>query len=124
MKHPTRSSLEKFRVKRGPLASNARYGNNGAFLIRCPETKRSLLVIVSDQGGWEHASVSIMASEPADQTPSWNEMVYVKNFFWEPAECVVQYHPPKNEYVNIYPGALHLWKPIDQEIPMPPLEFV
>lgn len=115
-------SLELYRIRGGRLASTADYGNNGAFLIRCQESQRKLLVIVSDKGDWEHASVSV-ANKP-NRIPSWNEMVYVKNFFWEPAECVIQYHPPESEYVNNHPGVLHLWKPMDQEIPMPPLEFV
>jgi hypothetical protein len=114
--------LEKFRVKHGPLRSTADYGNNGAFLVRCPETKRKLLIIISDRKQWEHASVSI-ANKP-NRIPSWDEMVFAKNLFWEMEECVIQYHPSASKYVNNHPGVLHLWKPTGQEIPMPPLAFV
>lgn len=114
--------LEKNRIKHGPLASTSCYGNNGVFLVRCPETKGKLLIVVSDQGNWEHASVSV-ANKP-NRIPTWDEMAFVKDLLWTTDECVVQYHPPKNDYVNSHPGTLHLWRPIGQEIPMPPLEFV
>lgn len=35
-----------------------------------------------------------------------------------------QLHPAKSEYVNIHPYCLHLWRPLEREIPMPPVEFV
>lgn len=67
---------------------------------------------------WEHVSVS------ARSIPSWEEMCWVKNLFWEPNECVVQFHPSETMYVNIHSDVLHLWKPIGIEFPMPPLECV
>ena len=36
-------------------------------------------------------------------------------------ERVMQFHPPKSEYINNYPYCLHLWKPVDTEIPHPPM---
>lgn len=65
--------------------------------------------------GWEHVSVS-----HKKRVPSWNEMCHFKSLFWEPEECVVQYHPPESEYVNTHPNALHLWKPTDAVMPRPP----
>jgi hypothetical protein len=47
-------------------------------------------------------------------------MCWVKNLFWEEHEMCVQYHPPKSEYVNCHPHVLHLWKPINMTIPLPP----
>ena len=47
----------------------------------------------------------------------------LKDIFFEDTECVVQYHPPKSEYVNNIPFCLHLWKPIEEYagvMPMPP----
>lgn len=41
-------------------------------------------------------------------------------FFGED-ERVMQFHPPKSEYINNYPYCLHLWKPVDTEIPHPPM---
>ena len=40
--------------------------------------------------------------------------------FWDEEDCVVQYHPPKSDYVNIHKNCLHLWRPTDGELPRPP----
>lgn len=44
--------------------------------------------------------------------------------FFKDEEAVVQYHPPKSEYVNIHTYCLHLWKPTSHEMPKPPKIFV
>ncbi|MCK1641257.1 hypothetical protein IVA95_27645 [Bradyrhizobium sp. 157] len=36
----------------------------------------------------------------------------------------MQLHPPQSRYVNNSRYCLHLWKPINQDIPMPPASFV
>lgn len=119
---PIDSNLEKRRIRHGPMSSDASYGNKGGpFLIRCPFSRRRLLVIISNQEGWEHVSVSVV-NKP--DRPSWDEMNFVKDLFWRPDECVVQYHPPKSNYINIHSGTLHLWRPVDKTIPMPPLYMV
>lgn len=47
-------------------------------------------------------------------------MCFVKDLFWSDDDCVVQYHPPKSDYINNHEHCLHLWKPIDKQIPTPP----
>jgi hypothetical protein len=47
-------------------------------------------------------------------------MCFVKDLFWREDECVIQYHPPKSEYVNLHPYTLHLWRPVNIELPLPP----
>ncbi len=81
---------------------------------------RELKVLASngDQCGWEHVSVSLM--DRANACPSWAEMCIVKALFWDDEEAVIQFHPPKSEYVNAHPGCLHLWKQADAEFPVPP----
>lgn len=74
-------------------------------------------IIWSFGGGWEHVSVSPYKKRI---TPSWDDMCCIKDIFFRDDECVIQYHPPKSEYVNNMPNCLHLWKPIGKEIPMPP----
>jgi len=65
------------------------------------------LIIISSMGyGWEHVS----ASAP-NRTPNWKEMCFVKDLFWSDEETVIQYHPPKVDYINFNPRVLHLWKP-------------
>lgn len=56
--------------------------------------------------------------------PTWAEMCEIKHMFFEDEEVVVQYHPPKSEYVNNHPYCLHLWRPTSQEMPRPPKIFV
>ena len=72
-------------------------------------------VCFSYGGGWEHVSVALFGGK----TPSWNDMCALKDMFWNNEECVVQFHPPKSEYVNNVENCLHLWKPIGQEFPIP-----
>ena len=76
-------------------------------------------VVWSFGGGWDHVSVSHY-----DKCPTWDEMCAVKDVFFRDDECCVEYHPPKSEYVNIHPFCLHIWKPQNGEIVMPPKEFV
>lgn len=77
-------------------------------------------IIVSFGGGWEHVSIAPFKGK----MPSWEDMCEVKDMIWNDDECVVQYHPPKAEYVNNMPNCLHLWKPIKQTMPVPPSIFV
>lgn len=97
------------------LQSDASYGNNGYFSFYFRGTKHQVTVIASDGMGWEHVSVTVGANKP----PTWELMCVVKNMFWDDEDCVVQYHPPKSSYINNHPHCLHLWKPIDKEIPIP-----
>lgn len=114
------SVIEKRRVKKGAFTSSERDGNNGVFQIVTPD--RVLLnVVASDQDGWEHVSVS---PARAKRCPTWEEMCFIKDQFWDEDEVVVQYHPAKADYVKCHPHTLHLWKPIGQEIPKPPAWMV
>ena len=47
-------------------------------------------------------------------------MCYMKDIFWNDDEICMQLHPKKEEYVNNHKYCLHIWKPINQEIPTPP----
>lgn len=74
-------------------------------------------IVVSWGCGWEHVSVS---PYKRNVIPSWDDMCYIKDLFWDEDECVVQYHPPKSQYVNMVPNCLHLWKPVGHDLEMPP----
>ena len=112
---------EKFRVTDGYMKSTEKNGNNGVFIIayNFNGIKQSCLCIASDGGGWEHVSAS-----RKDRCLTWEEMCIIKSIFWEDSDCVIQYHPPKDQYVNNHEYCLHLWRPIDQILPMPPKIFV
>ena len=114
MKPKPPANIEQYRIKRGPFASDETYGNNGIFLIPGPKGVK-LKIVVSEGSGWDHVSVS-----RADKTPDWDEMCFVKNLFFGPDETVIQYHPCKREYVNYHAFCLHMWRPQDVELPVPP----
>lgn len=76
---------------------------------------RSCTVIASNGGGWEHASMA-----RPDRVPTWEEMQWLKAELWQAEDCVVQFHPPASRYVNVHPFCLHLWRPLEAELPMPP----
>lgn len=77
------------------------------------------VVVFSWGGGWEHVSVSY-----PNRCPTWEEMCRVKEMFWNEDECVVQYHPPKSEYVNNHSYCLHLWRKCGEDFETPPKYFV
>lgn len=83
---------------------------------------RELAIIssgVDEEYGWEHVSVSTK-----HRIPNWQEMCWVKDLFWEKDEVVIQYHPAEANYVNHHPNCLHLWRPLREALPMPPLELL
>lgn len=91
---------------------------SGAFQIQGP-CGQPLYIIASCGDAdvcWEHVSVSLR-----NRTPNWAEMCFVKDAFWLPEETVLQFHPPQSQYVNLHPFCLHLWRPLDWPIILPPL---
>jgi hypothetical protein len=91
----------------------------GMFEVHSP--KGTLLRIISSgqHEGWEHVSVSVQ-----HRVPNWGEMCFVKDLFWEEEELVIQYHPPKSMYINCHPYCLHMWRPINATIPLPPSHLI
>ena len=92
--------------------------NNGAFQVPYSHGKKPVLlrIIASDGAGWEHVSVSL-----PHRTPTWDEMCFIKELFWDDDDVVVQYHPARKDYVNLHPYCLHLWRPLPSqgELPVP-----
>src|SRR5512137_266242 len=113
--------VEAGRIQQGPLASTVRDGNNGVFRLQLATSGRLVRCIVSDGKGWEHVSVMPLRGSG---TLSWEEMTEVKDLFWEPEETVFQFHPPRSQYVNNASQVLHLWRPTDQPIALPPTWMV
>jgi hypothetical protein len=110
---------EQYRVRSGRMASDARFGNNGAFMVPLKANKQTVAVISSDEGGWEHVSVS-----RTDRCPTWAEMCEVKAMFWGEDVWVLQYHPARADYVNAHPFCLHMWRPVGEYFPTPPAWMV
>lgn len=119
------AQLEAGRIRTGKYGSDPSDGANGAFLIRGP-MGATLRIIASDgidpvAQGWEHVSVSIAS---ANRCPNWTEMCFVKDLFWGEEETVVQFHPPRSEYVNHHPTTLHLWRNRTNAVATPPAILV
>lgn len=106
----TADKVERFRLRQ---YSDESYGMNGAFLVPCGDVE--LRVIASDQAGWDHVSVSL-----ADRCPTWDEMSYIRRLFFRGDETVMQLHVPEARHLNHHPYCLHLWRPQQDAIPLPP----
>jgi hypothetical protein len=94
-------------------------GENGLFQVESPVDRKPLFIIASKGEGWEHVSISRKT-----RTPTWGEMEHVKRLFFKSDEAVMQIHPPLSDYVNRHPNCLHLWRPLDSIIPLPPSYMV
>lgn len=133
----TSDHINKYRLSKHPIhALRTTYadGMNGLFAIPLDKEHRNVaLCIVSDGTGWieaghafpvwEHVSVRVGEKHKGrreDRVPDWNEMCMVKDLFFGPEECVVQFHPKRSEYVDTNPFVLHLWRLKETEFPTPP----
>jgi hypothetical protein len=100
------------------MGSESSWGNNGAFII--PFDRNTIRAIASDGEGWEHVSISLNKTLNKSRCPKWEEMCKIKAIFWDDEDCVIQFHPAKSEYINCHPFCLHLWRPVDVSVPIPP----
>lgn len=117
-------TLDKYRLSDMERKVCGLNGDAGAGFFKVFVRGRSFFAVASDALGWDHVSVS-PCNKKRQTCPTWEEMCAIKDMFFEPEECVVQYHPPKSQYVNNYPYCLHLWRPNNgQDIIAPPKIFV
>ena len=109
------------------LKSNCAYildqGEDGLIAELCGPRGIQLDVVVSWGYGWDHVSV-LPKGLTVGRTPTWEEMCFVKDFFFRSDETVVQYHPSAADYVRLHLHCLHLWRPQDVDLPKPPKIFV
>jgi hypothetical protein len=115
---------EKMRLRNGGMGSTESDGNNGAFFVRLSST--IIAFCIASDGNttdWEHVSVTLFMQKlqaiPVKRTPTWEEMCVIKNTFWDDSDCVIQFHPPKEHYINNHAYCLHLWRytKVDQLLP-------
>jgi hypothetical protein len=109
MRKPFPELVEAGRLAEGSYSSSP--GDPfGAFRLCVPGYWEPLVIIANDacrdSEWWEHVSAS-----HRDRTPTWEEMVWLKDQFWNDDEVVVQFHPAKQNYVNWHSYCLHLWRP-------------
>lgn len=119
--------LNQFRNRSHPqFKSEDSDGMNGFFVI--PVAQDTWALTLASCGNeivpWDHVSARIGVKKyhgkMVERCPSWDEMCLLKDIFWDDTECVMQLHPKAADYVNHHPFVLHLWKPHNLEIPMPP----
>jgi hypothetical protein len=91
-------------------------GNDGAALQFWTGGKKPLNIIMSFGSGWDHVSVSTNNT----RCPTWIEMDDVKRLCFTPGEVVMQIHPAESDHISIKHNCLHLWRPQNEQIPMPP----
>lgn len=117
---------EPYRVITGELRSYMSDGNNGMFLIPHYRIGNYLIRCVAcDELGWEHVSVTVAPNnKAATRCPTWEEMCWVKDQFWNKDQVVIQYHPAEKDYVSEHDYCLHLWRPKNAQLPTPPTLMV
>ena len=106
--------LEEYR-ERGGMFKTTTGDLFGRFFVK---HKSNTITIMASDGigdGWEHVSISLK-----NRCPNWEEMCLVKSWFWDDEDCVMQLHPPKSEWISNHPYCLHLWRPVNADIPRPP----
>lgn len=111
---------EQHRVRTGNFVSYE--GGDGIFIIPHYRITGYYFTVVASKGaGWYHVSVTVRPKKNGEPTrcPTWEEMCFIKDTFWDETDAVVQYHPPKSKYVNMHKYCLHLWQPIGRDIPVP-----
>ena len=94
-------------------------GTFGVFSVPSLANGRRLHVIASSGDGWEHVSVS-----KEKKPPTWAEMEQIKRLFFAPNEVCMQLHVAVSDHISVHPNCLHIWRPIDVAIPLPPKRMV
>ena len=117
MKSRLPANLEKFRFDHPSYVIAEEGSIEGSFEIMYGNKR--LRVISGCGDGWDHVSVSLK-----HRCPTWEEMNWIKNQFFKPEECVVQFHPPKSLYINLGKTALHLWRPWASQYTLPPRKML
>lgn len=112
-------SVEALRAKQQGLRNE--WG--GVYQLNHPKIKDyAFQVIASDGMGWDHVSACLRSKingKFVERCPTWSEMCYIKDFFFDRSETVVQYHPAEADYVNHHYYVLHLWRSQNEKMPVP-----
>lgn len=114
--------------KRVDLYGNGFVGDeyNGAFVIDKYKDGEFYLVIASNGQGWDHVSVTLHRKNGTSikRCPSFEEMQMIKGKLFTEEEIVFQLHPREEDYINTHPYCLHLWKPNNCSMIVPPFNSV
>jgi hypothetical protein len=116
------SLLNRFRDRAWEIAWSGQPGSDdgGCFRVPSPTDPRVTLAVIAARGeGWDHVSVSTER-----RTPNWAEMEHVKRLFFMPDEVAFQLHVPTSDHISLHPHCLHIWRPQNDNIPLPPKDMV
>ena len=93
----------------------------GRFQVTLPCGEKCFVTADNDifEKGWEHVMVSLDS-----RCLTWEEMCIIKDLCFYENEVAMQLHPAKENYINIAPYCLHIWKPKNLDIPLPPKGLV
>ncbi len=94
-------------------------GQGGCYRIPLKNQKGKtvwVLVMVGIGHGWDHVSASLQ-----HRCPTWFEIDFIKRMFFEPEEVVMQIHHMESKHINNHQYCLHLWRPQNEKIPLPPM---
>lgn len=114
-------TLNKYRLTKKELELYGIQGDSGNGIFEIQIGAKWFHVIASNGLGWEHVSVT---PSTGNSTPSWNDMCHIKKLFFKDGEVAIQIHPRERDYVNAHKNCLHLWRPTNAELPLPPMIFV
>lgn len=94
-----------------------------AGIFEIPLNSEETASVIADNGvsssDWEHVSVSTPT-----RCLTWEEMCKIKELFFNDDGAVIQIHPAKKNYVNVHNFCLHLWKPKNEKLSLPPSYLV
>lgn len=74
-----------------------------------------MMMIIGCGEGWDHVSVSLPY-----RVPVYEEMKAIKRMCFRDDEWAMELHAPPSEHISVHPYVLHLWRPHDTQIPIPP----
>lgn len=117
MKNLFTEEFEKYAVNHPALGMPSEEKNGGCYVVELKNSKGkkiNLFIMAAFGEGWDHVSVSLK-----HRCPNWHEMEYIKRMFFKEDEVAFQLHVPAKDHINIHENVLHMWRPQDQEIPMP-----
>ena len=97
---------EEFVIPYKSVTDNDRLGFSWSGRVWIDDKKYNVIA-ARNEDGWEHVSVS---SAPGSKLPSWEVLLKIKDCFWDEDEDVIHWIPKKQEYVNIHPNCMHMWK--------------
>ena len=107
--------MERWRVQQGQLATLPR-DMEGCFIIKnLNNGAQGLRLIVGNGMGWDHVSVSRKS-----RMPTYDDMRWAMKMCFHPDAVAMELHLPATDHISCHPYCLHIWRPQNEVIPLPP----